>query len=253
MERGRARSMGLDAARSLARSLALPDVIIVVVLLLKARSINAKQDLDEVEMEGARCHDGRNVVSRRPLPRADRVRKGEGVGRLGERLLDRSATAEGTGTDGSNDSEHEAEDDPADPGESGERLGRVAVGEGVRLGAAAERAAGAVGEGSGTGEPEDPGDEDGDTVTGDRGDDAADASKEETGVDHTDEETPPAGKEEETGSVVDALGWGVVVAVVVRNEHRSDDGNDEGHHGERDEGDGVSPADESGRVGSHDC
>lgn len=89
------------------------------------------------------------------------------IGRSGERLLDRSATSEGTGANGSDDSEHKAEDDPADPSESGKCFGRVAVGEGVGLGAAAERAAGAVGEGGGTREPEDPSEEDGDTVTGD--------------------------------------------------------------------------------------
>ena len=101
---------------------------------------------------------------------------------LCERLLDGAAAREGACAEEDDDGKHQGEDDPADPGESHERLGRVAVRERVGLGAAAERAAGAVSEGSGTGEPEDPGEEERDAVAGDRSDDAADAGKEETGL-----------------------------------------------------------------------
>lgn len=100
--------------------------------------------------------------------------------RLCERLLDGSATAESTGANSSDAGEHQGEDDPANPGECHECLGRVAVREGVALVSAVERAAGAVGKSSGTSKVEDPGEEDGNTVTCDRGDDTTDASEEET-------------------------------------------------------------------------
>ena len=101
---------------------------------------------------------------------------------LCERLLDGAATGEGARAKEDDDGKHEGEDDPADPGESHERLGRVAVRERVALVGTVERAAGAVGKSSGTGEPEDPGEEESDSVAGDRGDDAADAGEEETGL-----------------------------------------------------------------------
>lgn len=103
-------------------------------------------------------------------------------GHLCDRLLHGSTTAEGTSANGSDDGEHKGEDDPADPCESHESLGRVAVREWVALVGAVERAAGAVSEGSGTSKPEDPGEEDRDTVSSNRGDDATNASKEETGL-----------------------------------------------------------------------
>lgn len=64
-----------------------------------------------------------------------------------------------------------------------------------------------------------------------------------TYVDNTDEETPPTGKEEETGCVLDTLGWRIVVLVVVGNERRSNDSDDESDKGEDDEGDGVATTD----------
>lgn len=66
---------------------------------------------------------------------------------------------------------------PSDPGEGDEGLERVAVGE-VRVGAVLTTAE-CFREGSGACEPEDPGEEEPDSVTSDRGDYAADAGEEE--------------------------------------------------------------------------
>ena len=79
------------------------------------------------------------------------------TGRLRERLLDGSTTAEGTGTNGSNHGKHQGKDNPADPCECHERLGRVAVRERKTFVGAVKRAAGAVGECRGTSKVEEPG------------------------------------------------------------------------------------------------
>lgn len=102
--------------------------------------------------------------------------------RLCERLLDRAATSEGTSTDEDDHGEHEGEDDPADPSESGKSLGRVAVREGEVLISAIGDASSSVGQSSGTSEPEDPGQEERDGVTGDRGDNTTDAEEEESSL-----------------------------------------------------------------------
>lgn len=175
------------------------------------------------------------------------------IDRLCERLLDRAAASESTSTDKDDHSEHEGKDDPANPGESGKSLGRVAVREGVVLSTAVGDTSSSVGQSSGTSEPEDPGKEERDGMTGNRGDNTADAEEEESGVDNTDEETPPTGEEEETGCVLDALCWRVVVLVVVGNERRSNHSDDESDKGEDDEGDGVATTDGSRGVDHCEC
>lgn len=74
------------------------------------------------------------------------------------------------------------------------------------------------------------------------------AHTENTYVGSADNETPPAGKEKEAGCVLNTLGWCVVVLVVVGNEGRSDNGNNESNKGEDDEADRVAPADGSRSV-----
>lgn len=101
---------------------------------------------------------------------------------LCERLLDRAATSEGTGADDHDHNEHEGKDDPTDPRESLERLGRVTVRERVALARARERSTSVASDSAGTTEPEGPGHKDDDGVTGNRSEDAANASKKESGL-----------------------------------------------------------------------
>lgn len=228
------------------------------------------------------------------------------VGHLCERFLDGSAASEGTSANDRDHGKHEGEGDPAHPSECLESFSRVAVREGVSKVRTAESATSSVGEGSGASEPEDPGHEEGDGMTGNRGDNTANASKEETSlliaqkgrqekkhgsvpgcqrghesskpcarvlpfratmlgsvraqhseahseercaqvmgthVDNADEEAPPAGKEKEAGSVVDAHAWRIVVLVVIGDERRRDNSSDECEESEDQEGDGVAPTD----------
>lgn len=170
--------------------------------------------------------------------------------RLGKRLLYGSAASESAATDEKDCGEHQSQDDPANPGKSHESLGGVAVRERIALVSAAEASASSVGQSSGTGHPKDPCQEQGDSVTGDRGDDTADAEEEECGVGDSDNEAPPSGKDKETSSVVDtARGW-VVVRVVVINKCRSNDGHNEGDKGEQTKGNWVSSSD-GGRSVNH--
>ncbi|KAI3475882.1 hypothetical protein L1887_62642 [Cichorium endivia] len=173
---------------------------------------------------------------------------------LCERLLDGAATGEGARAKEDDDGKHEGEDDPADPGESHERLGRVAVRERVALVGTVERAAGAVGKSSGAGEPEDPVSMSWLVEWAHLRDGCESRCRQDLGafehtyVDGADEEAPPAGKEEEAGGVLDALGWRVAVRVVVGHQRRGNHGDDEGDKGEQQEADGVAPADGCGRV-----
>ena len=107
---------------------------------------------------------------------------GSSESHLCERLLDGSATSEGTSANDRDHGKHEGEGDPTHPSECLESLGRVAVREGVSKVGTVESATSSGGEGNGTSEPEDPSHEEGDCVTGNRGDDTADASKEETSL-----------------------------------------------------------------------
>lgn len=101
---------------------------------------------------------------------------------LGERLLDGATTSEGAGTNEEDHGEHQRENDPSDPGKGHESLGRVAVGEWVSLVSAAKATASSVGQSSGTGHPENPGQEESNRVSGDRSNDASNAEEEQSGL-----------------------------------------------------------------------
>lgn len=90
-----------------------------------------------------------------PIWKTDRLR-------LGQTVLETSSTSEGATTNGSDDGEHESEDDPADPTEGLGGSEGIAVE--VPLVAAAAREL--VRESGGSGEPEEPSEEEPDTVAG---------------------------------------------------------------------------------------
>lgn len=131
--------------------------------------------------------------------------------RLGQTVLETSSTSEGATTNGSDDGEHESEDDPADPTEGLGGSEGIAVE--VSLVAAAAREL--VRESGGSGEPEDPSEEEPDTVAGNGSDDAADARQEEGGVDNGEDECPPGGEDEEVDLGDEGLRVKVVLTLVV--------------------------------------
>lgn len=64
-----------------------------------------------------------------------------------------------------------------------------------------------------------------------------------TYVNQREEEAPPAGKDHETGRVTDEMRRGLAVGVEVGHHRGSDDGHNEGNHGEDTESDRVTATD----------
>lgn len=95
---------------------------------------------------------------------------------LGQAVLETTTATEGATTDGTHDDEHEGEEDPSEPAEGVQGLERVAVVVARGTTAGAE----GVSQSTGTGQPEDPSQEQPDSVTGNRGDNTANTSQEES-------------------------------------------------------------------------
>lgn len=95
---------------------------------------------------------------------------------LGQTVLETTTASEGATTDGSHDGEHEGEEDPSEPAEGVQGLKRVAVVVARGTTAGAE----GVSKGTGTGQPEDPGEEQPDSVACDRSNNTANTSQEES-------------------------------------------------------------------------
>lgn len=97
----------------------------------------------------------------------------EGISKgLGKAVLDRLAATERARANSDDDGEHESEDDPANPRERFKSASGGTVGQRTSV----------VRDGSSTGEPEDPSNEDPDTVTSDRSKDTADTSEKESSL-----------------------------------------------------------------------
>jgi hypothetical protein len=72
-----------------------------------------------------------------------------------------------------------------------------------------------VGDGSGTGSPKDPCEEEPDAVRGNRGENVVLGAEEGDDVEKGEKHRPPRGEDNQAGAVTDAAGWVVVVTVVL--------------------------------------
>lgn len=112
--------------------------------------------------------------------------------------------------------EHDGDQDPLDPSESFRSDDLVAVSEAVDT--ASTTAAEHRGDRGGGGEPEDPGEEEPNTVRSDRGDDATDTGQEQAEVNGREDDGPPGDKDTKLETVTERGVRVRVVLVVLRNE-----------------------------------